>query len=77
MKGTFTELDAFAKSANGEIEVVAGYGSVNGVYVYAFSQDVTVAAVQSVLHSVLKLKRFMNLLKKQVQPLSAFMIQMV
>lgn len=41
-EGTFTELDAFAKSADGEIEVVAGYGSVNGVYAYAFSQDITV-----------------------------------
>jgi acetyl-CoA carboxylase carboxyltransferase component len=40
--GSFTEIDAFAKDSNGDIEVVAGYGSVNGVPVYAFSQDITV-----------------------------------
>lgn len=40
--GSFTELDAYAKDSNGDIEVVAGYGSVNGVAAYAFSQDVTV-----------------------------------
>lgn len=41
-EGSFTELDAYAKDSNGNIEVVAGYGSVNGVAAYAFSQDVTV-----------------------------------
>ena len=39
--GVFTEIDAFAKSANGDAEAVAGFGSVNGTCVYAFSQDVT------------------------------------
>lgn len=41
-EGSFTELDAYAKDSNGDIEVVSGYGSVNGVPAYAFSQDVTV-----------------------------------
>ena len=39
---TFTEIDAYAKSANGEIETVAGFGMINGVNAYAFSQDITV-----------------------------------
>lgn len=41
-EGAFTEIDAYAKDSNGDIEVVAGYGSVSGVPVYAFSQDVSV-----------------------------------
>lgn len=40
--GIFTEIDAYAKDSNGDIEVVAGYGSVNGSPAYAFSQDVSV-----------------------------------
>lgn len=40
--GAYTEIDAFAKDSNGEIEVVAGFGSVNGAPCYAFSQDVSV-----------------------------------
>lgn len=40
--GSFTRIDAYAKSASGEVEVVAGFGTVNGCAVYAFSQDITV-----------------------------------
>ena len=40
-EGSFTQLDAFAKSADGDVEVVAGFGTVNECPVYAFSQDVT------------------------------------
>ncbi|MGN1203064.1 MAG: carboxyl transferase domain-containing protein [Eubacterium sp.] len=40
--GSFTQIDAYAKSADGEVEVVAGFGTVNECAVYAFSQDVTV-----------------------------------
>lgn len=40
--GAFTELDAYAKSANGDVEVVAGYGTVGGTPCYAFSQDISV-----------------------------------
>ena len=41
-EASFTEIDAFAKSADGEVEVVAGFGTVNGAPAYAFSQDVSV-----------------------------------
>lgn len=41
-EGSFTQLDAYAKSADGEVEAVAGYGTVNECPVYAFSQDITV-----------------------------------
>lgn len=40
--GIFTEIDAYAKDANGDVEVVAGFGTVNGAPAYAFSQDVSV-----------------------------------
>ena len=63
-EGTFTELDAFAKSADGEIEVVAGYGSVNGVYVYAFSQDVTVDGGAISVAQCAKIKKNYELAKK-------------
>ena len=63
-EGTFTELDAFAKSADGEIEVVAGYGSVNGVYVYAFSQDVTVDGGAISVAQCAKIKKIYELAKK-------------
>lgn len=63
-EGTFTELDAFAKSADGEIEVVAGYGSVNGVYAYAFSQDVTVDGGAISSAQCAKIKKIYELAKK-------------
>ena len=44
-EGTFTELDAFAKSADGEIEVVAGM---------LFHRILLLTAEQSALLSVLK-----------------------
>lgn len=37
--GTFTEIDAFAKSSDSFAEVVAGYGAVNGCPAYAFAQN--------------------------------------
>lgn len=40
--GIFTEIDAYAKDSQGDIEVVAGFGSVAGAPVYAFSQDVSI-----------------------------------
>lgn len=36
----FTQIDAFAKSSDGCVEVAAGFGTVNGSAVYAFSQDI-------------------------------------
>ncbi len=40
--GIFTEIDAYAKDSDGDIEVVAGFGTVGGAPAYAFSQDVSV-----------------------------------
>ena len=37
--GTFSEIDAFVKSADGYAEVITGYGLIDGVASYAFCQD--------------------------------------
>lgn len=62
--GIFTEIDAFAKSAQGEIEVVAGFGSVNGVLAYAFSQDVTVNSGAISIAQCSKILKVYNLAAK-------------
>lgn len=41
-EGSFTQLDAYAKSADGEVEAAAGFGTVNGCPAYAYSQDISV-----------------------------------
>ncbi len=62
--GAFTEIDAFAKSANGEIEVIAGFGTVNGNCVYAFSQDVTVDGGAISVAQCSKIKKIYDLAAK-------------
>lgn len=62
--GTFTQLDAFAKSADGDVEVVAGFGTVNECPVYAFSQDISVSdGAVSVAHCA-KIKKIYDLASK-------------
>lgn len=62
--GSFTEIDAYAKSADGDVEVVAGFGTVNDCAVYAFSQDVTVNnGAVSVAHCA-KIKKIYDLAAK-------------
>lgn len=39
-EGSFTETDAYLKSASGDAEAVTGFGTVDGVPVFAFSQNV-------------------------------------
>ncbi|MCH5316901.1 MAG: hypothetical protein J1E05_02890 [Eubacterium sp.] len=62
--GSFSELDAYAKSADGEIEVIAGYGTVNGICAYAFSQDVTVDGGAISTAQCAKIKKIYNLAAK-------------
>lgn len=40
--GAYTEIDRFLKNNENECEVVAGYGFVNGMPVYAYSQSIDV-----------------------------------
>ena len=41
-EGSFSETDAYLKSESGEAEAVTGYGTVDGVDVYAFAQNVDI-----------------------------------
>lgn len=67
--GLFTEIDAYAKSDDGEVEVVTGFGYVNGAECYAFSQnsEVNNGAV-SVAHCA-KIKKVYSLATKTGCPI--------
>lgn len=62
--GTFTQLDAYAKSADGDVEVVAGFGTVQGCAAYAFSQDVTVCGGAFTVAQCAKIKKVYDLASK-------------
>lgn len=62
--GAFTQLDAYAKSANGDVEVVAGFGTVNDCPVYAFSQDVMVNDGAVTVAQCAKIDKIFNLASK-------------
>lgn len=61
--GIFTEIDPFAKGANGDIEVVAGYGTVNGCRCYAFSQNSDVNNGAITVAQCSKIKKVYDLAK--------------
>lgn len=63
-ESTFTEIDAYAKSADGEVEVTAGFGTVNGAPAYAFSQDVTVNDGAVTVAQCAKIKKIYELARK-------------
>lgn len=62
--GSFTEIDAFAKSANGEVEVVAGYGTINDCAAYAFSQDISIDGGAVSVAQCAKIKKIYDLASK-------------
>ncbi|MCH5315223.1 MAG: carboxyl transferase [Eubacterium sp.] len=62
--GEFTQIDAFAKSADKDVEVVAGFGSVNGSAAYAFSQDITVSDGAVSVAQCAKIKKIYDLAAK-------------
>ena len=66
--GSFTEIEPFAKSAEGEIEVVAGFGLVGGAYAYAFSQDQDVCAGAVTVAQCSKIKKVYDLAQKTGYP---------
>jgi acetyl-CoA carboxylase carboxyltransferase component len=67
--GSFTQIDAFAKSADGEVEVVAGFGTVNECAVYAFSQDITVNDGAVSVAQCAKIKKIYDLAAKTGCPI--------
>ncbi|MBQ7203490.1 MAG: carboxyl transferase [Eubacterium sp.] len=66
--GSFNEIDAFAKSAEGDIEVVAGFGLVSGTYAYAFSQNVEVCSGAVTVAQCAKIKKIYDLALKTGYP---------
>lgn len=67
--GSFTQIDAFAKSADGDVEVAAGFGAVNGAPVYAFSQDVSVDGGAVSVAQCAKIKKLYELASKTGCPI--------
>ncbi len=69
---SFTELDKFL-SADGAVgSVAAGYGTVGGATVYAYSQDVTVKGGAVDRSAALKIKKIYELAAKNGVPVVAF-----
>lgn len=67
--GIFTQIDAYAKSADGDVEVVAGFGSVNGSTAYAVSQDITVSDGAISVAQCSKIKKVYELASKTGCPI--------
>lgn len=71
-EGSFTELDKFL-SADGELSsVIAGCGSVFGMTVYVFAQDVSVKGGAVDKSAALKIKRVYDLAAKNGCPVVGF-----
>ncbi len=71
-EGTFVETDKFL-SADGEISsVIAGYGNVNGVSVFAFAQDVSVRSGAVDKYASKKIKRVYEAAAKAGNPVVGF-----
>ena len=62
--GSFTQIDAYAKSADGDVEVAAGFGTVNDCPVYAFSQDITVSDGAVSVAQCAKIKKIYDMAQK-------------
>ena len=70
--GSFCEIDAFAKSGEGFAEVVAGFGTVEGLPVYAFAQNSDIAGGAMSKAQAAKLKKLYKLALKTGAPVVGF-----
>ncbi len=61
---SFCEIDAFAKSGEGFAEVVAGFGTVEGMPVYAFAQNSDICGGSMSKAQAPKLKKIYDLALK-------------
>lgn len=69
---TFFEIDSFAKSENNFAEVVAGYGTVEGLPVYAFAQNSDIFGGAMSKAQAAKLKKIYDLAMKTGAPVVGF-----
>lgn len=71
-EGSFTELDAFVKSGSGFAEVTAGFGTVEGLPVYAFAQNSDICGGALSAAQGKKLKKLYSLALKTGAPVFGF-----
>lgn len=71
-QGTFTQIDAYAKSQDNFAEVVAGYGTVNSCPVYAFAQNNDICGGAMSKAQAAKLKKVYDLAVKTGTPVVGF-----
>lgn len=69
---SFCEIDAFAKSGEGFAEVVAGFGTVEGMPVYAFAQNSDICGGAMSKAQTAKLKKVYDLALKTGAPVVGF-----
>ncbi len=69
---SFCEIDAFAKSGDGFAEVVAGFGTVEGMPVYAFAQNSDISGGAMSKAQTAKLKKLYKLALKTGAPVVGF-----
>lgn len=69
---SFCEIDAFAKSGDGFAEVVAGFGTVDGMPAYAFAQNSDICGGAMSKAQAAKLKKVYNLALKTGAPVVGF-----
>ncbi len=69
--GAFTEVNTFAKSAEGYAEAVAAHGNVDGIGVYAFAQNSDIAGGAMSKAQAAKIKKIYDLAVKTGEPVVA------
>ncbi len=71
-EGSFCEIDAFTKSGEGFAEAVAGFGTVEGMPVYAFAQNSDICGGAMSKAQAVKLKKLYSLALKTGAPIVGF-----
>lgn len=71
-EGTFTEVDALLKSKNSNAEAVAGFGTVDGLTVYAFAQNVDECGGAMSAQQAKKILKVLDLALKTGSPVVGF-----
>ena len=69
--GVFTEIDAFVRSSDGYAEVAAAHGTVDGLGVYAFAQNIDAAGGAMSRAHAAKIKKVYDLALKTGEPVVA------
>lgn len=69
--GSFHEIDAFAKSADGLAEVIAAHGTIDGLGVYAFAQNRDISGGAMSRAQAAKIRKTYDLALKTGEPVIA------